>query len=188
MVKQIIFFIILFYFCSFSGLGQPFVFPESIRNTGIAKLQDSDSLIYYQCHLEELEQDLKTASGQTLQTAPQKYSLTEKIIVYRIDGVYHARYFISSLLILPNRKFSGLKIKERKYWNFKKVQEKELSEKDLKILGAIQLKGKEPTEYEFAITKYNPNQIIIKNKKEFKQFNIEGNNVLSKLIFEPDVK
>ncbi|MBK9285756.1 MAG: hypothetical protein IPM51_15780 [Sphingobacteriaceae bacterium] len=164
---------------------QTYNFPESIKHTMIAELTSPDSLVFYQCHVESATQELKTSGGQTLQTAPQKYSITEKIIVYLTDSVYRAKYFVSSMVILPNRRFSGLKIKERKYWNFKLVSEKTLNERDLKILGAIQLKGKEPTEYDFAITKYNTNQVIIKKTKEFKQLVIEGDYILSKIIFDP---
>ena len=75
-------------------------------------------------------------------------------------------------------------MREKEYWNFKKLKEELLSEKDLKILGAVELKGHEPNEYEFAVTKDNTNQIIIRQRKNFRVLVGIGENVLSKLIFE----
>ena len=88
------------------------------------------------------------------------------------------------MIALPNRKFSGQKIRERKYWNYKFLKEESLDENDLKILGAIELKGHEPTEYDFAVTVHSPNQIIIKKGKDFRQLVGIGDNVLSNLLFQ----
>lgn len=148
----------------------------------IANLKSGDSLVYYQCHVEEVSQQLSTTSGQTLNTAPQKYSITEKFVIYKLNQDYKAVQYVSSMIILPNRKFSGLKIREKEYWNFKKVQDHVLGEKNLKLLAALELKGKEPNEYGFAIDKYNPNQVIIRQGKDFRQLNIEGSYLVSKLI------
>jgi hypothetical protein len=51
------------------------------------------------------------------------------------------------------------------------------------VLVAIEAKGKETTEYDFVIDKYNTNQVIIKTKKNFKQLVIDGNYILSKYLF-----
>jgi hypothetical protein len=150
----------------------------------IAKMNGNDSLVFYQCHVEEVVQQISTASGQTLTSNPEKYSLTEKFIVTKKDSSYSVRHYVSSMLVLPNRRFSGLKIREKPYWNFKKIKEESLSEKDVKLLAALELKGKEPNEYDFAISKYNTNQIVIKKKKDFRQFNIDGKYIISKLIFD----
>lgn len=88
------------------------------------------------------------------------------------------------MVILPNRKFSALKIREKDYWNFKREKEKVLTEKDLKLLVALENKGREANEYDFVINKYNTNQLIIKKKKNFKQLVIEGNYILSKMLFD----
>lgn len=163
---------------------QTFQFPESLQKTMIARLVPGDSLVFYQCHVESAEQQLTTAGGQTLNMAPQKYSITEKFVVKRSVGSYSVKHFISSLTNLPNRKFSGLKIREKKYWNFKMLRDEVLDEKDLKILGAIELKGHEPSEYEFAVTRDDPNQVIIRQGKNFKQLVGIGEHRLSKLLFE----
>lgn len=157
-----------------------YVIPtSSILNT----LHNNDSIVYYQCHVEEATQQVSTVSGQTFTSKPQKYSITEKYIIVKDSIGYRARYFISSMIILPNRKFSGLKIREKPYWNFKKENEKMLTEKDLKILVSLENKGRETNEYDFVISKYTTNQLIIKKKKNFKQLVIEGNYILSKLLF-----
>jgi cobalamin biosynthesis protein CbiG len=174
----------LAFFCKASVIAQSSVFSEVAKSTMIAKLLSGDSLLIYQCHVEVAEQQVSTAGGQTLSTAPQKYSITEKFVVKREGENYSIKHFVSSLLILPNRKFSGQKIREKEYWNYKKLREEKLDEKDLKTLAAIEIKGHEPNEYEYAITKDNTNMLIIKQRKNFKQLVGIGDLVLSKLILE----
>ncbi|MBA3664365.1 MAG: hypothetical protein H0W61_09175 [Bacteroidetes bacterium] len=176
------FFKVIFAFVSVALNAQqtPFVIPASSL---LSTLISGDSVIYYQCHVEEATQQVSTASGQSFTSHPQKYSITEKYIIKKDSAGYRVRYFISSIIILPNRKFSGLKIREKQYWNFKKEKEEPLDEKDLRTLVALENKGREATEYDFAISKYTTNQLIIKKKKNFKQLVIDGNYVLSKLLF-----
>jgi len=155
----------------------------TIPNNSILKdLKVGDSLTYYQCHVEEATQQLTTASGQTLTGKQQRYTITEKYVIKKNAESYTAVYYSSSLTVFPNRKFSALKIREKKYWEFKKENEFPLSEKDLKYLVALEKKGKEAIEYDYAITKYNTNQLIIRSGKNFKQLVIDGNYILSKLL------
>ncbi|MBL7912536.1 MAG: hypothetical protein JNJ41_15860 [Bacteroidia bacterium] len=154
-----------------------------IPNNSILKnLNVGDSITYYQCHVEEAVQQLSTASGQTLTGKPQRYTITEKFVVKKNVDSYSVNYYASSLTVFPNRKFSGLKIREKPYWEFKKERSFVLSDKDLKYLIALEKKGKDAIEYDYAITKYNTNQLIIKTKKDFKQLVIDGNYILSKLL------
>jgi len=154
-----------------------------IPSSSILKnIKNGDSITYYQCHVEEAVQQLSTVSGQTLTGKAQKYSITEKFVLKKNGVGYSVNYYASSLTVFPNRKFSGLKIREKPYWEFKKEKEFVLTEKDLKILLALERKGKEAIEYDYAITKHNTNQLIIKSSKDFKQLVIEGNYVLSKLL------
>jgi hypothetical protein len=177
-VKNLLSFLLITVSCTLYG--QTFNIPAtSILST----LGGQDSIIYYQCHVEETTQQVSTASGQTFTTQPQKYSITEKYIIKKDTAGYSVKYFISSMIVLPNRKFSALKIREKDYWNFKKEKEKHLAEKDLQVLVALENKGHEANEYDFVINKYNTNQLIIKKKKNFKQLVIEGNYILSKLLF-----
>ncbi len=94
----------------------------NIESPFLKKLRHGDSVTYYQCHVEEAIQQLSTVSGQTLTGNQQKYTITEKYIVKLKDGRYVADYYSSSLTAFPNRKFSGLKIRERPYWDFKKEE------------------------------------------------------------------
>lgn len=153
--------------------------PESSL---LNEIKTGDSITYYQCHVEEAIQQLTTASGQTLTGKQQKYTITEKYVITKRASDYNVCYYTSSLNAFPNRKFSGLKIREMKYWSFKPERSFVLTELDLKVLLALERKGREATEYEFAMTKYTTNQLIIKHKKNFKQLVIEGNYVISKLI------
>jgi hypothetical protein len=156
------------------------VIPERSLLKG---LKIGDSLTYYQCHVEEATQQMSTASGQTLTGKPQKYSITEKYVLVKTNETsYHVNYYSSSLNVLPNRKFSGLKIRERPYWNFKKERSFELNNEDLKKLLALENKGREAIEYDYAITKHTTNQLIIKQKKNYKQLVIDGDYVISRLI------
>jgi len=155
---------------------------DSLINGFLKKLKAGDSVIYYQCHVEEAIQQLSTASGQTLTGKQQKYTITEKYVIKMKDGSYQADYYTSSLVVFPNRKFSGLKIREKPYWAFKKEKTISLSNQDLKVFSALEKKGREAMEYDYPISKYTTNQLIIKSGKSFKQLVIDGTYVISKLI------
>jgi len=173
--------LITFLISCFSILSQkPAVIPISSL---LHSVSNNDSIVYYQCHVEEATQQLFTASGQTLTSASSKYSITEKYVILKDSSFYRVKYFVSSLTVLPNRKFSGLKVREKPYWNFKLIKDTVLTERALKRLIAIESKGREATEYDFVINKYTTNQLIIKNRKNFRQLIIEGNYLLSKLLF-----
>jgi hypothetical protein len=153
------------------------------NSTSILKrLNSGDSITYYQCHVEEAVQQLSTISGQTLIGKPQKYSITEKYVLRKSAEGYLVNYYSSSFTNFPNRRFSGLKIREKPYWEFKKEKVFTLTNKHLSMLIALENKGREAMEYDYAITKYTTNQLIIKHHKDFKQLVIEGNYVLSKLF------
>ena len=154
-----------------------------ISPTSLLKdLKPGDSVAFYQCHVEEAIQQLSTASGQTLTGKSQKYSITEKYVLIKTENGYNVNYYTSSLNAFPNKKFSGLKIREMPYWAFKKEKSFPLKEQDIKVFLALERKGREAIEYDFAITRYTTNQIIIRKKKDFKQLVIDGNYVISKLI------
>lgn len=156
----------------------PLIPPGSI----LSGLKPGDSITYYQCHVEEAVQQMATASGQTLTSKPQKFTITEKFVITRAEAGYQVNYYTSSLNVFPNKKFSGLKIRERPYWAFKKERSFQLDDQDLKVLLALEKKGREAIEYDFAVTRYTTNQLIIKQRKNFKQLVIEGDYVLSRLI------
>jgi hypothetical protein len=174
-------FILFFIFCA-AGHSQT-IDSIPIPVTSMLKtLRTGDSVTFYQCHVEEAIQQLATASGQTVTGKQQKYSITEKFVIVKQINDYVVNYYTSSLNVFPNRKFSGLKIREMPYWAFKKESSFPLTSQGLKVLLALERKGREAIEYDFAITKYTTNQIIIKHKKDFKQLVIGGNYVISKLV------
>ena len=148
----------------------------------LSRLSAGDSITYYQCHVEEAIQQLSTVSGQTLVGQSQKYSITEKYVIKKRGSAYYADYYTSSLTVFPNRKFSALKIREKPYWEFKKEKQIDLDDKALRAFIALEKQGREAMEYDYPITKYTTNQLIIRQRKQFKQLVIDGNFVLSKLI------
>ena len=162
--------------------------PEIVIPTTsiLSEVKLGDSITYYQCHVETAVQQLYTASGQTLTGKPQKYSITEKYVLIKGPGGYSVNYYTSSLNVFPNRRFSGLKIREKAYWEFKKERAFNLSSREISALVALESKGREAMEYDYAITKYTTNQLIIRYRKNFKQLVIGDNYVLSKLIGKAD--
>lgn len=169
---------------SFSGYTQLFDSLVYYSNSLLKKISVGDSIAYYQCHVEEALQQLYTASGQTLVGVPQKYTITEKYVITKTQNNYTVNYYTSSLTAFPNKKFSGLKIRERPYWNFKKERSFILTAENLKVLLALERKGREAMEYDYPINKYTTNQLIIKYKKDFKQLVIEGGYTISKLVIK----
>lgn len=154
------------------------------QGTMLASLNIGDSLVYYQCRVQEAQVEVLTASGQTLNGTPQKCSVTEKFVLYKKQQGYELIYYTSALTDLPNRKFSGLKIRERPYWGFKKNKEVILNTGGLKLLEVIEKKGREAIEYDFVISKNNTNQIIIKQGKKFKQLVFDKNYSISKSLIK----
>lgn len=154
-----------------------------ISNASLLKnLRAGDSVTYYQCHVEEAVQQITTASGQTVTGKTQRYSLTEKYVVTKLAAGYSVNYYTSAMTSFPNRRFSGLKVREMPYWLFKMEKSFMLNTQDLKVLLALEKKGREAIEYDFVINKYTTNQLIIKHHKNFKQLVIDGNYILSKMI------
>jgi hypothetical protein len=175
----------LFYFLvflSFFRLNSQVPVLQISKNSMLYNLQVNDSVTFYQCHVEDAVSQLITVSGQTVTGKKQKYTITEKFVISKVSNGYLLSYYTTVLSVFPNRKFSGLKIQERSYWNFNRINSQSISEQQLAVFLALEKKGREPTEYDFAITKYTTNQIIIKQRKDFKQLVIEGNYFISKLL------
>jgi hypothetical protein len=174
--------VLLILFICVSGFSQDQILniPPHLKNTSLAGLQSGDSLTYFQCHVAEASQQLVTTSGETIQGKVQKYTITEKFVVIRDKNQYRLRYFTSSLNDFPNKKFAYLKLVEKSYWNFKLEKEGILNEHDILMFAAIEDKSHDTTEYDFKITKYSTNEIIINGKKVMKQLVVEGNYLLKK--------
>ncbi len=171
-----IFFAVLF----LSGYSQKIVFPDNLKKTNIACLKTNDSLTYYQCHVEEAMQQLVTASGQKISGKVQKYTITDKYIVINKNDQYRLRYYSSSMVEYPNKKFAYLKLVEKPYWNFKLEKDTLISKHDVLTIAALETKSHETTEYEFKVNHQNKNEIIIMGGKVMSQLIIEGDYLLKK--------
>jgi hypothetical protein len=163
------------------GMRSQNINPVVAEKSLFFNLPDGDSVIVYQCHVENASTTLVTASGQTVTGTQKKSTITEKFVIKRIAGKFFYNYYTSSLSVFPNRKFSGLKIREKPYWDFKKAGDGELSTTGLNVLLAIEKKGHEAIEYDFVISQHTPNQVIMKRKKNFKQLVLETPHLISKL-------
>ena len=178
MRKLILIFFLVSGFCVFAQNDSIAIPKSSILKT----VNVGDSITYYQCHVEEAIQQLSTASGQTLTGKPQRYTITEKFVIKKNADNYSVNYYAATLTVFPNHKFSGLKMREKEYWGFKHERSFILTDQGLKVLLALEKKGKEAIEYDYTISKYTTNQLIIKKGKDFKQLVIDGGNILSKLL------
>lgn len=160
-------FLFIYFALSYKGIGQT-VFSDKLEQTFIAKLKTNDSVVFYQCRAKTAALTIKSGE-QTIETKEQKLSLTEKFVVLKREAGYVIRYSVSGLTVFPNRKFSGLKIREKDYWNFTFKQERVLTDNELVFLARLENTSKQTTEYDFAVTKYTTNQLIIKQGKNFEQ-------------------
>lgn len=175
-LKYFISFLIIF----FSVIN--FAFSQSnLSKTMLYKLKSGDSLTYYQCHVEKVKMKVESADYNN-NSVNKTISITEKFIIHKKGDDYLVRYWKSDLYLFPNRKFSGLKIREKKYWNFSFSNNKKLNKTEIDFLAALELKGKEANEYDYAITKHTLNQIIIKQSKNFIQLILDTSIVISPLL------
>ncbi len=145
------------------------LFDTKYGSTAMALLPVNDSLTVYQCHVEQATQTTITQSGQVLEGQKQNYTISEKYVITRNAEGYTLNYYTTALTVFPNRKFSGLKKTERKYWQFKLEKQCGLNKHDVLVFAAAEKLGKETTEYDFAITQYTTNQVIFKSKKLMRQ-------------------
>jgi len=175
MMKLRIFgFLIVSIFFLVTGTTAQIALTEKYKSTYLYKLNNGDSVVYYQCRYVQVK-DSNTDSVK-------KSTRTDKFVILKTDSGYTLRHYESMLMVYPNRKFSGLKSKERPYWNFEYKTKKYLNNKEMEFMAAMQLKGRETTEYDFAITKRTTNQIIIRYKRQFDQLLMEDKWVLTDLI------
>lgn len=168
----------------FAGLAvsQNTRFPEHLQKTQIARLQANDSLVYYQCHVDEASQELTTSSGQKIISKKRRVTITEKFVILRKDSVYSCRYYTSPLTNYPNKKFPYLTLKEVSNWNFELQKSKTLTEEEVLLAAAMEIKTHAIIHYDLNINKSCPNEVIICYKKNREQLIVEGDYLLSKLL------
>lgn len=155
-------------------------FPEHLLKTTVVSLKAKDSLIYYQCHVDQASQQIVKENGEVITGAKKSISITEKFVIINENGKYRLKYYTSTYSNMPNRKFAYLKLVEKKNWDFKMVKDIYLSEHDVLMFAAIENKSHEAIEYDFPINKYNTNALIITNKKIMKHVIVEGDYLLKK--------
>lgn len=157
-------------------------FPVHLQKTQIARLQSNDSLIYYQCHVDEASQELTTSSGQKIISKKRRVTITEKFVILRSDSVYSCRYYTSPLTNYPNKKFPYLTLKEVSNWNFELQKSKPLTSEEVLLAAAMETKTHAIINYDLNINKSCPNEVIICYKKNREQLIVEGDYLLSKLL------
>lgn len=157
-------------------------FPSHLQKSNIAKLNSNDSLIYYQCRVDEAQQELTTSSGQKITTKAKHITITEKFVIYKKDSLYTCKYYVSPLTNYPNKKFPYLTLKEVSNWDFELKLAKTLTKQDIHLLAAFETKTHAITHYELNINKSCPNEIILKGKSINEQLIVEGNYSLNKIL------
>lgn len=157
-------------------------FPKHLQKTQIAALKSGDSLVYYQCHVDEASQELTTSTGQKITSKKKRLTITEKFVIHKLDSVYNCKYFTSSVTNYPNKKFPYLTLTEVQNWDFELKKDKTLTTQEVLVVAALETKTHSIVHYELNINKTCPNEIIICSKKDKEQFMVEGNYLLSKLL------
>ncbi|MES2762019.1 MAG: hypothetical protein V4677_07430 [Bacteroidota bacterium] len=161
---------------------QKTTFPEHLKKTNIAKLQNGDSLTYYQCHVDSASQEITLSNGKKINSKKKRITLTEKFVIHKKDSLFTCKYFNSSITNYPNKKFPYLTLTEVKNWEFELKQTKALTDEEVKLIAALETKTHSIVHYELNINKTCPNELIIIGKNVTEQFIIEGNYLLSKSL------
>ena len=127
-------------------------------------LLPGDSLIIYQCVV------VAPSSENDYAVSSHPYTSTIRLVVHRqSDSSYYAKWFTTGIRDFPNRKFSGLKIRERPYWQFKEAGRRPLTYAEVLKLHRLEVSGREAMEYDYPVTKHTRNQVIVKHGKRFRQ-------------------
>ena len=161
---------------------QNLAFPEHLKKTYIAKLQNNDSIVFYQCHVDEASQELITSTGQKITSKKRKLTITEKFAIFKKDTLYTCRYYASPVTNYPNKKFPYLTLTEVSNWDFSLQKTKQLTSQEVLLIAALETKTHDIVHFELNINKTCPNQIIVCYKKNKEQYLIEGDYLLSKIL------
>lgn len=148
---------------------QIFSLKLKAQSSFLETLKEGDSLVIYQCHVDTLQGHVIMSGGQQLNVSKAPGTITEKFVLIKTLSGYHITYYLSELTVFPNRRFSGLKIREKSYWHFTMVSAKDTSEAGVHALVLLEKKGREATEYDFIVSAYTRNQIIFKTQKKYRQ-------------------
>jgi hypothetical protein len=174
---------LLFFVCTIIKVhAQHILFPGHLKKKYISKLQNNDSIVYYQCHVDEASQELTTSTGQKITSKKRKLTITEKFALYKQDSTYTVKYYASSVTNYPNKKFPYLTLTEVSNWGFELQKTKTLNQQEVLLIAAMETKTHDIVHYELNINKTCPNQIIVCYKKNREQYLVDGDYLLSKIL------
>ncbi len=157
-----------------SGLAAQLAIPKKSMLYG---MKPGDSVIVYQCHVVDPSREPQLASDTPVSAAP--HTVTDRIVLRKKDSSFVATLWQTGIRDFPNRKFSGLKVKERPYWYFVFVRSCEVTNEQVRKLAALEQAGREAMEYDYPVTKYTRNQLILKKGKNFSQLVIDKGGLVS---------
>jgi len=181
-MKFILSYIAIFLFGSLSAQDRS-EFPKGT----LFRIGKGDSVICYQCHVMDHYREVNLPSGGMDTKGIEKYTLTEKFVIKRNEKGYSFVKYISPYAGFPNRRFSGLKVREKSYWEFMPADSGVVTSAMMSSLVRIEQAGRDAIEFDYAITKYNTNQVIIVHEKDFRQLVIDKgllSDVLTPLRYE----
>lgn len=157
-------------------------FPENLRKTQVAQLLLHDSLLYYQCHVDTVIQEITTQSGQKIKSKKRRLTITEKFKILLTDSGYVVYYSLSPVTNYPNKKFPYLTLKEVHSWDFQLSTIRRLTKDEVLLLANFEKHTHSIIHYELNINKSCPNEVIIKRGNFVEQFIVEGDLILSKIL------
>jgi hypothetical protein len=144
-----------------------------ISRGSLFQIESNDSVICYQCHVMDHFREVNLPSGGMDTRGIEKYTITEKFVIRRNNEVFSFVKYLSPFAGFPNRRFSGLKVREKTYWEFTPVDSAVVTSAMLNALIRIEESGHDAIEFDYAITKYNTNQLIVVHGKNFRQLVID---------------
>lgn len=131
-------------------------------------MKPGDSVTVYQCYVVD-PQSGPLQPTDYASTPQVPYTISSKIILRKYADSVVASVYTTHIRDFPNRKFSGLKIRERPYWQFTQEQRFKASQNALTNLARLEMVGREAMEYDYPLTKHTRNQVILKRGKKFRQ-------------------
>lgn len=169
-------------FCLFTvfvsfGLSAQLIIP---KNSVLYGMKSGDSVVVYQCHVKDPSQEPRIASDSPVTYAP--HTVTDRFVLRKQDSAFVVSHWQTGIRDFPNRKFSGLKIRERPYWYFMFVRSCDVSAEQIKKLVALEQGGREAMEYDYPVTRYTRNQLILKKGKNFSQLVLDKGGLVSDIF------
>jgi hypothetical protein len=145
--------------------------PGSITN--------SDPVTIYQCVAID-------SAGKIIRKGlarqPRLSTVTRKYILRKDSLSYTVTCFTTTIHDFPNRKFSGLKISERPYWEFAQSSKHNVTNEQARQIKALIASGHEAIEFDYPVSRHTVNQVIVKNKKDFRQLVLDNDKTVESIL------